>query len=39
VGADETPDLAWRLSWPGRAAFGLKWAANVLRAARGKWQP
>jgi peptidoglycan/xylan/chitin deacetylase (PgdA/CDA1 family) len=39
VGADETPDLARRLSWLGRAAYGLKWAANVLRAARGKWQP
>lgn len=39
VGADETPDLAWRLSWQRRAAYGVKWAANVLRAARGKWQP
>jgi hypothetical protein len=39
VGADETPDLARRLSWQRRVAYGVKWAANVLRAAQGKWQP
>lgn len=39
VEADETPDLARRLRWHHRAAYGLKWGANVLRAARGKWQP
>ena len=39
VGADETPDLARRLRWYHRTAYGLKWGANLLRAARGKWQP
>lgn len=39
VGADDTPDLARRLCWHRRAACGLKWGVNVLRAARGKWHP
>jgi len=39
VGADETPDLARRLHWHHRATYALKWGANLLRAARGKWQP
>ena len=38
VGADNTPDITRLLCWHRRAAFGLKWAANGLRAAAGKWQ-
>jgi len=39
VGADDTPDITRLLRWRRRAAYGLKWAANGLRAAAGKWQP
>jgi peptidoglycan/xylan/chitin deacetylase (PgdA/CDA1 family) len=38
VEADETPDIARRLRWHRLGVLGLKWMANGLRAAAGKWQ-
>jgi len=38
VGADDTPDIARLLRWNQLAALGMKWLANGLRAAAGKWQ-
>jgi peptidoglycan/xylan/chitin deacetylase (PgdA/CDA1 family) len=38
VEADNAPDLARQLRWNRLAALGLKWMANGLRAAAGKWQ-
>jgi len=38
LGADNVPDIACRLRWYRLAAWSLKWMANGLRAAAGKWQ-
>jgi len=38
VEADNVPDIACRLRWHRVAALGMKWMANGLRAAAGKWQ-
>jgi peptidoglycan/xylan/chitin deacetylase (PgdA/CDA1 family) len=37
VGADRVPDIGSLTRWPSLARYGLKWAANGVRATTGKW--